>query len=556
MRDIPAIPVPGKKRASTFFEEMKQQAAKDRTDEQPKPDVIYRKPSATAQADRGPKNKEAPSDSNRNAGRAAVENAPESASTRGDIPLSLSRSKQEKTKILSPKKEKANRTVDGFTGQVPLPGFDEKPAASDRRQDDVWEKQLREARSKRIQNFVLSGQEEENEPEENLDSMDDDDKVVIDDYESLADAPVIRMDLSSRRRSVGLRLGVTLLAEVVLLALSLHTLWIPDLLGNTLTIPVKLVVNALLTAGVILLNASTFFGGLGRLFHLSADLDTGAAVSLLAALLHNVVMLCVSDAFASSGLYVYNAAAVLAMVCNLWGKFSMITRIERNFELVGNDDPKKAAVLLENSQSAEEIGHGAAFGEPLVCCEKDTVTIRRYLDHSYVQDPADESAQRLSPYILVAGIIGAVLAFFAAPDRSLSLIYAVTALSAVACVCVPVASLLAGNLPLGHACRRLRQQGVLLTGYDAVYDFAYANVLAVNARDLFPKGTIGLHQVKTFGNQSIDRALLDAAGLAIAADGPLASIFDEIIEGQRNDTSGGRHTGIRGKDGHFGLGVR
>ena len=276
-------------------------------------------------------------------------------------------------------------------------------------------------------------------------------------------------------------------------------------------------------------------GGLGGLFRLNVDLDTGAAVSMLAALLHNVIMLCVTDAFVASGLYVYNAAAVLALVCNLWGKWSMISRIEHNFELVGNENPKKAAVLLENSKEAEEIGHGISIGESLVCCDRDTVTIARYLDHSYVQDPADESAQKLAPYILAAGLVGAVLAFFTASDSSLALIYAITAFSAVSCICVPIASLLAGNLPLGRACRRLRQKGVLITGYDAVYDFAYTNVLAVKARDLFPKGTVSLHQLrKTFGNQSIDQALLDAAGLAIMADGPLASIFDEIIEGQHS----------------------
>ena len=380
LHDMPsAASVQGKRRPNTIFEEIKRQAAKEQKRKPvSEPDVIYRKKVSQATA----------------VSKSALEhtNDPvDSAPTRIDIPLASSPSRQERTRVLSPDQDSLSRPADVFTGQVPLPGFDESPSIS-KEQDDVWEKQLREARSKRVQNFVLSGQEEDNEPEENPEVTDD--MVAIDDYESIDDAPVIRMDLMARRRSVGLRLGITLLIEAILLLLSAHTLFFSDFFSSVLTMPIKLILNAVLTALVVLINASTVFGGLGGLFRLNVDLDTGAAVSMLAALLHNVIMLCVTDAFVASGLYVYNAAAVLALVCNLWGKWSMISRIEHNFELVGNENPKKAAVLLENSKEAEEIGHGISIGESLVCCDRDTVTIARYLDHSYVQDPADESARK------------------------------------------------------------------------------------------------------------------------------------------------------------------
>lgn len=507
LHDMPAVPTGGKRKPNTIFEEIKRQAAEN-SSPVPAPEVIYRK-QESASPTAPPVVQE--------------DNAP----TRVDIPIASLATRAEKTRVLSP--QKAEHREDELTGQVPLPGFE--PPAMPEKKSGEWEAELRAARSKRVQNFVLSGQEEENEPEEDAFSTDE---TIVDDYESIADAPVIRMDLISRRRSVGLHLGITFLVEVFLLFLGAQTLFFPQLFSDLLTMPVKLVLNAVLTALVILFNASTVFSGLGGLLRLNVDLDTGAAVSLLAALLHNGIMLCVTDAFAASGLYVYNAAAVFALLCNLWGKHRMISRIEQNFELVANESPKKAVALLEDSKEAEDIGHGIAIGEPLVCCEQDTVTVQRYLDHSYVQDPADESAQRLTPYILLAGLVGAIIAFFTAPDSSLSLIHAVTAFSAVSCVCVPVTSLLAGNLPLSRVCRRLREKDVLLTGYDAVYDFADANVLAVDAKALFPKETVSLHQLKTFGNQSIDRALLDAAGLAITAGGPLAHIFDEIIEGQRS----------------------
>ncbi len=505
-------PSTSKKRPNTIFDEIKRQAEASRPQNPPVvSEVLYHKKTSSPSVS---ENK-----------HALTDNEP----TRVDIPLTTLASNQEKTRVLSPQSNQ--RSSNELPGQVPLPGF-ELPSDS-KQHSDEWEQQLRAARSKRVQNFVLSGQEEENSPEENPE-FSNDEEVIIDDYESIQDAPVIRADLAARCHAVALRLGITLVVEILLLFLAAHTFFFPQLFSELLTMPIKLVANTVLTVLVVLVNASTIFSGLGGLVRLNVDLDTGAAVSVLATLLHNGVMLCVTDSFVASGLYVYNAAAVLALLCNLWGKHCMVSRIKRNFELVANEKPKKAVTLLENSKGSRDMGHGISIGEPLVCCERDTVTLARYLDHSYVQDPADESAQKLAPYILIAGLAGALIAFFTAPESSLALVHAFTAFSAVSCICVPIASLLGGNLPLRRACRRLEEKQVLLTGYDAVYDFADANVLAVDARDLFPKGTVRLHQLKTFGNQSIDRALLDAAGLAIMANGPLASIFDEIIEGQRS----------------------
>ena len=112
----------------------------------------------------------------------------DNAPTRVDIPIASLAARAEKTRVLSP--QKAEHREDELTGQVPLPGFE--PPAMPEKKSGEWEAELRAARSKRVQNFVLSGQEEENEPEEDTFSTDE---TIVDDYESIADAPVIRMDL-------------------------------------------------------------------------------------------------------------------------------------------------------------------------------------------------------------------------------------------------------------------------------------------------------------------------------------------------------------------------
>ena len=52
----------------------------------------------------------------------------------------------------------------------------------------------------------------------------------------------------------------------------------------------------------------------------------------------------------------------------------------------------------------------------------------------------------------------------------------------------------------------------------------------VDSTDLFPKGSISLSGTKTFGEQRIDRAILDASALMSAVGGTLREVFENVIQ--------------------------
>ena len=60
--------------------------------------------------------------------------------------------------------------------------------------------------------------------------------------------------------------------------------------------------------------------------------------------------------------------------------------------------------------------------------------------------------------------------------------------------------------------------------------FGNPDALVVDVADLFPDESMLLHGIKTFGGAHIDDAILDAASLAVRAEGPLSMIFRRIIE--------------------------
>ena len=73
----------------------------------------------------------------------------------------------------------------------------------------------------------------------------------------------------------------------------------------------------------------------------------------------------------------------------------------------------------------------------------------------------------------------------------------------------------------------------MVIGFPAVQYFADTNAVMVDAQDLFPKGSVILNGIKTFGNAQMDDAIVDAAALMHAAGGPLSSLFGQIIRSRQ-----------------------
>lgn len=107
---------------------------------------------------------------------------------------------------------------------------------------------------------------------------------------------------------------------------------------------------------------------------------------------------------------------------------------------------------------------------------------------------------------------------------------ALTAFAAATCVSVPMMNMLSVNLPLSRISKVAAQCGGMVIGFPAVQYYADTNAAMVDAKDLFPKGSVILNGIKTFGNAQMDDAIVDAAALMHDAGGPLSSLFGQIIQ--------------------------
>ena len=387
-----------------------------------------------------------------------------------------------------------------------------------------------ETTKRAIKGFVVSGDEEENTPDETIDLDEDEELEEIDDYTCAEDAPSIHSDLDTRKRGLIARITISAIAAIVLLLLALVPTFskLPSIIAPNQSPVTYLIVTAGIAFIALLINFRSVLGGFFSLLRFRSDLDTAVGVAMVFSIAHTVYM-CWHPSYIKTGnLLVYPSIAVLALVFNNIGKLCMIARIKRNFQLVGNANIKKS-VFPVYDDTANNMAKGLVLGDPVVCCDRSVVNLHNFLDHSFCEDPADHMCQTLAPIGFVVALLSAVLIGFITSDIP----DAITSFTAILCVCIPITSLLASNFPLNNTAKRLNEMGTVLSGYDAVDVFCDTSILAIDAEELFPPGSVDLVSIKTSGIMAIDEAILDAAAVAIYAGGPLSDVFDKVIEGRR-----------------------
>lgn len=392
-----------------------------------------------------------------------------------------------------------------------------------------WEEQVKTKRKKKVDDFHLqapakfkfSGEEEVNEPNEELEVFEDEE---IEDFGSYEETDTVRSELTYRRR-IGLAklilTGLTVLA-LVGLSVAMYILKLPAL--N----PVLFIgLNVFLLGIAVLLNHRIFGEGLGSLFRLHATADSAAGFTALVVLLHTLAQVLNLGAVADGEAVILTPVAALGLFFSALGKHMRLQRISDNFLFVSYRGDKYTAKIVDDERMADEIGRTAVdIGVPVVCYAEKTKFLSHFLENSYQTDKGDRAMRRYMPYIVLVSLAVALVYGYSSHDMMNTL----TVFATAVCLSAPFGVASTTNFPFLRTARRALRHGAMMVGPQAVEEFGGIHALAVDALDLFPSESVLLHGIKTFSGSRIDEAILDAAAVSIAAGGPLSSVFRRVIQ--------------------------
>lgn len=425
------------------------------------------------------------------------------------------------------------------TGAIPT----ENPVVEEEKQAE-----LAAAKKHKLKDFVLEDDtpEQEEEPAQ---------EEEFEDYDSTGQ---IWADLCASHKGLKIRLGlltVITAISVIISALNDFNLFAKLGLGasfnfiNGTTGDVNSLIYIYLVLGVLgfAICSTAISNGAIKLFTGKADCDSVCALTSALALIGGVIALVDVQTFKLGHSFIYLSTALVGLMFNTIGKIYMISRAKRNFKFVSGDSQKYYAEVIDGEERVSALTRAVGDRLPVIAAMRKTEFLTDFLKSSYCDDEADRMSVKLIVASVAAGLVAGVLAFlnpfgseFSTSGAENPLYWAISAAVATISVVAPFSLLLVVNRPLARASKKLSECNAALLGYDAAVEFSDVNTVMVDAKALFPAGSVQVKKLKRWQKKnsvvktSVDEAILMAASLAIHTDGILSYPFYDMTLGNKD----------------------
>lgn len=397
---------------------------------------------------------------------------------------------------------------------------------------------LAERKKRKIANFMLADIDDEVEDAEEKEAEDDDydDEDDEDEIINLDDENVITERLARAGKGLAGRLTIlALLTAAAAIAAVFYFFKIDSIPILSELIKPDIFLYANLTIGILSFGAcsSVITNGFSRLFKGKPDGDTLCAFAHLGALGAIVMYLAETNYLAMNRSFCYLLVSMLALCFNTVSKLCTVHAAKNNFRFISGDTDKYF-VECTDGEDAERLARGAGHGIPVIASMRKTEMLCDFIISTYCEDVSDRISRVLTPIMIGVSLAAGALGFFTETGVTSNIMnqwsFAATVFSAVLCVGASFTGALVVMLPMLSASRKTNERRAAILGYSAVEDFSSVNSVLVEAKTLFPAGSVSIRNIWDYnkngknGSQrvTIDEAIIYAASLAVSSDSILA----------------------------------
>lgn len=354
--------------------------------------------------------------------------------------------------------------------------------------------------------------------------------VTVDDYDNKDDkesvADEIKENLSKLRFQ---NFALSVLSAVTLFFVIIQRA-LPSTLGAGYVAPVIYgVLNLLVIVVAGLVSRVAIQNGLTSLRKFKGNSDTAVAIGYVCGLVASVVGLFASQSYFMGKYSYYTIILVVGLLCNSVGKYYMVSRVEKNFKFLTDDKKLYSAKIYTDENIASKMMSGTVVEKPIVAYQHKTDFLTNYLQLSYAPDPSEEIAGKIAPYTTICALVVALLFGLIRKD----FVGAVSTLSLITTVSIPICTLLAINVPMRKLCKQLLRKGAMLCGFQGVNQFCDTSAIMVDASELYPEGSIILNNIQAFSHTKVDESCLCAAAVLKEVNSPLSYVFDKALQESR-----------------------
>ncbi len=351
---------------------------------------------------------------------------------------------------------------------------------------------------------------------------------TVEDYTSKEDAKSILDEIKLNIKRLFLRsLGMGIISFIAIVISFLVRIIPRQLCAGIANAPIVYAVINLLLLGIsVVINRVTIISGLTPLVKFKGNSDTALSAAAIAACLQAVISFFFLIGANTFTVQYFSVIVILGFFANTLGKLYMVLRVKDNFKFVSSNAPKYAAKIYTNEDVASKMMSGTVFERPIVAYQHKTEFLSNFLKISYAPDPSEELAGKFAPFTIIISLLVAIVYgfFHQSFDGVINVFAVMTAIS------IPVATLLAVNIPLKMLCKNLLSKDAMVSSYPSVKQFCDSTGVIVDAKELYPEGRVMLDGIKTFIEHGADEALIACAAILREAESPMSTIFDRAID--------------------------
>lgn len=281
---------------------------------------------------------------------------------------------------------------------------------------------------------------------------------------------------------------------------------------------VSMIICSSLIGIAILLNMDMFLS-FAKIFGKNSVPDISASLASIFSVVYSVMGIINEE-------IILDALILLGIILSFrsLSKFFKASYMLSNFMQISTTSQKKAVKLINDPAITFSMAKNAIDGDVLIAAAQKTEKISDFMKYSTY---GSFLGGRL-PIITVLSLIISIISAFSGAAYFDGLFYGVYAATAIQLLTALPSVFLIDTLPLYRASKKLNKMGSMIMGKIGAEHLEMANAVVLSSNDLFPKGTVTLHQMKVLSENMLDDTLVRAASLTEYMSSTLAPILKGI----------------------------
>lgn len=271
--------------------------------------------------------------------------------------------------------------------------------------------------------------------------------------------------------------------------------------------------------GIIILINLDMFKSVPKIFSRFSTPDIFAVTASLSVMLYSVIGILKNEITLNMLLL----AAFILSVRSV-AAFFRAAHTLTGFRQIAGNKPKRAVKLINDPAVTFAMAKNSIEGDVLAAAPRRTAHIDDYMKYTSFRVYFSGKL----PVITVVSLLLSVILGFACAAYFDSMLYGFYSAAVVQCIAAVPVLFLIDDMPLYSASKKLARKGAEIAGKMGAEYLEKVNAIVLSSEDLFPSGTVTLHNMQLLSDNSIDDTIMRAASLTDSLSSPLAPIFKKI----------------------------